>query len=363
MKIAKLLHKYIFFSFATLVINVSLIFFCLVIILNLFEEINFFKDYEVGFMLPLKMAILKTPSIILKIFPFIFLICAILLFLKLIVSDEINSIRMSGISNVRIVLFPGFIALFFGILIILIFNVASTKSTYKYLQLKNNYMSDKNYLASLTEDGIWIKDKIKDTNYIMRAEKLENKILKNLTIYNLDSRNNEISRIESQKANIEKKDWKLENITLYRKNKKNSVEKIDKITFNSNINYNILSDFFSDLSTVSFWNLKKVKENYENIGYSTRDIKSEYHKSLAFPFFLMSMVLLAGIVVLNVKFKGGYLNYIVLSILLSVIINYMNDFSIALGETEEIPLELSIWMPVILMYLVSSIGMIYINNK
>ena len=69
MKLFKLLNRYIFSSFSSLIINIGLIFFAIVMILNLFEEINFFKDHDVNFYLPLKMSALKTPSIIFKIFP------------------------------------------------------------------------------------------------------------------------------------------------------------------------------------------------------------------------------------------------------------------------------------------------------
>ena len=363
MKIYKILNKYIFLTFGSLIINVGLIFFALVVILNLFEEVNFFKDHNVGFFLPFQMAFLKTPSIIFEIFPFIFLVCSMLLFLKLITSDEINSIRICGISNFRIILFPSFIAFIFGILIVLIFNTASTKATNIYLQIKNDFKENQNYLASLTDDGIWIKDKVKEKDYIIRAEKLEKNILKNVTIYSLDAKIDEISRIESEIVNIKEKKWLLKNIIIYRNNKENSENSLDQYIFESNININLLKEFFPNLNTVSFWDLNKIKENYRRIGYSTTDIKSKFHKALVFPFFLMSMVFLSGIITLNVKFKGGYLNYIILSILVSVIINYMNDFSNALGETEEIPLILSIWMPVILIYLTSGIGLIYINKK
>ena len=363
MKFYKLLNRYIFSSFSGLLINIGLIFFALVMILNLFEEINFFKDHDVNFYLPLKMAALKTPSIIFKIFPFIFLVCSMVLFLKLIYSDEINSIRICGISNVRIILFPSFIALLFGVFIVLVFNMASAKSTLNYLQIKNEYNNNRNYLASLTNDGIWIKDKVNKKDFIIRAEKLENKLLKNITIYALDAKINEVSRIDSESANIENKKFILKNNIIYKKNNENILEKIKNYNFKSNINFNVLNDFFSDLSTISFWDLNKIKNNYERIGYSTRDIISQIHKAIAFPFFLMSMVILSGIIALNIKFKGGYIYYIILAIMLSVIINYMNDFSIALGETEEIPLILSIWMPVILIYLTSGIGLIYINNK
>ena len=77
----------------------------------------------------------------------------------------------------------------------------------------------------------------------------------------------------------------------------------------------------------------------------------------------MSMTLLAGAVVMNVKYRGNYLSYVVVTIILSVIIFYLNDFSKALGETEQISLLMSVWTPVSLVMIFSSIGMIHVNEK
>ena len=65
------------------------LFLALGIVLNIFEEVNFFKDHAVGFLLPLSLTFLKVPAMIYKLFPFIFLISSIILFLKFIQSEEI----------------------------------------------------------------------------------------------------------------------------------------------------------------------------------------------------------------------------------------------------------------------------------
>ena len=122
-------------------------------------------------------------------------------------------------------------------------------------------------------------------------------------------------------------------------------------------------NIFSNLDAISFWELNKVKENYEYLGYSTKEVESEFQRSLSYPIFLMSMTLLAGAVVMNVRYKGNYLSYVIISIILSVIIFYLNDFSRALGETERISLIMSVWTPVFIVLIISSMGLIYVNEK
>jgi len=51
--------RYFFVEYSKTVLNVTLMFMALGIILNIFEEVNFFKDHGVGFLLPLSLTFLK----------------------------------------------------------------------------------------------------------------------------------------------------------------------------------------------------------------------------------------------------------------------------------------------------------------
>ena len=52
-----------------------------------------------------------------------------------------------------------------------------------------------------------------------------------------------------------------------------------------------------------------------------------------------------------------------MSILVSVIIYFFKDLSIAMGQTNKIDLVLSVWMPILAIVLFCSIGVIQINEK
>jgi len=56
--------RYFFFEYSKSVLNVTLMFLALGIVLNLFEEVYFFKDHAVGFLLPVTLTFLKVPSMI-----------------------------------------------------------------------------------------------------------------------------------------------------------------------------------------------------------------------------------------------------------------------------------------------------------
>ena len=358
-----IIKKYFFIKYSKILLNVTLVFLSLGIILNIFEEVNFFKDHGVGLLIPLSLTLLKVPSLIYKLFPFIFLISSIILFLNFIQSEEIISIKIAGISNFRIIFFPALISLIFGIIIVTGLNTVTSKLTHKYLDTKNEYTKSNDYLAALTENGIWIKDKIDGNTSIIRAKKLSKNSLLNVSIYRFDKNNEPQSRIETRNANITTGKWKLIDANIYYGDNNNFSNYFADYSFVSNFDINGIKNIFSNLDAVSFWELNKLKENYEYLGYSTKEVESEFQKSLSFPIFLMSMTLLAGAVVMNVKYKGNYFAYIIISIILSVIIFYLEDFSRALGETEQISLIMSVWTPIFIVLIISSIGMIYVNEN
>ena len=68
------INKYLSKEFLSITFITTLILSSLGFVLNLFEEINFFKDYEVGIGIPILMSALFVPNFIYNVFPFIILI-------------------------------------------------------------------------------------------------------------------------------------------------------------------------------------------------------------------------------------------------------------------------------------------------
>ncbi|HJO76232.1 MAG TPA: LptF/LptG family permease, partial [Pelagibacteraceae bacterium] len=255
--------RYFFIEYSKTLLNVTLMFLALGIILNIFEEVNFFKDHAVGFLLPVTLTFLKVPSMIYKLFPFIFLISSIILFLRFVRSEELIALKVAGISNFKIIIFPALISLVFGIIIVTGVNTVTSKLTHKYLDIKNHYTKNNDYLAALTENGIWIKDKIDGNINIVRAKRLSKNSLIDVSIYKFDENNESLLRIETRKADISKHNWKLNDATVYYSDSNNVSGYFAEYSFVSHFEINSIKNIFSNLDAISFWELSKLKENYK----------------------------------------------------------------------------------------------------
>ena len=75
------------------------------------------------------------------------------------------------------------------------------------------------------------------------------------------------------------------------------------------------------------------------------------------------MTIFSSIIMLNIKRNKPMIFYIILSIFLSVIIYYFNILFNLLGESGKIPVYISTLMPLFLLTIIISIGLIRINEK
>ena len=137
----------------------------------------------------------------------------------------------------------------------------------------------------------------------------------------------------------------------------------ENIYYNSIYDIEEIKSLYSNLDTISFWNIKNEIKLLEERGYSTKQMETKLHKSLSFPFFLLAMVLLSGVFTLGTELRENNISYIFITIIICVLVYFFNDFSAALGKTEKLSVEIAVWMPIIIIFIFSAVGVIYANQK
>ena len=269
------INKYIAKEFLKTILNVSLTFFALGFIINIFEEINFFKDFDVGIDVPIMLSGLFVPSMFYNMFPFIILISGIMFFLKIKKTDEIIALKVSGMSNFSVIMIPCLVTIFLGIIFITAINPVTSSLVKKYETIRGTYEKDQKYLAALTVNGIWIKENNFEKNYIIRSVSLDDKFLKDVTIYEFDENNNFVKRIEAKSADIATLIWKLNHSTIIDKDGKTILENADGLVYQSKYDIKKLKSLYSNLDTISFWNLEHEIGGHTNREFRCTGIRVE----------------------------------------------------------------------------------------
>ena len=352
--------KYILKEFIKSLVKILIVFFFLIVISNLFEELSFVEKLNLNPLYPLFLSVLNAPSVIFDILPFIFLISTQFFFISLAEKDELSIFKLNGLTNFKILNLVTFFSFIIGILAILFFYTFSSSLKNHYLETKNNLTTDKKYLAVITDNGLWIKDEIDGIISITNADKINNNFLNNVSIVQFDKDFNLIKTIICEKINIENKEWKVENAII---NQNNTKQIVKNLVINSNFDERKINNLFSNLSSFSFWELEKIKRDYQALGYSTREVIVYKNKMYSVPIYLAIMTLLSGIIMFNSKYKKSKILNIIIGIFISVLIYYVSYFSNLLGTNDKIPIILSIWLPLTIIGLFCLIGLVRINDK
>ena len=343
------------------ILIISSIFFSLIIILSLLEEINFYKEASANFIVPVLSAALNAPSVLFEIFPFIFLISTQFFYIELIDKRELGTLKVSGISNLKIIFNIVVSSFILGILIVVIYYQFSAKLKFIYLDLKNSYSNDNKYLAIVTKNGLWIKDEINEKILIINSKEIDGEYLINNSITEFDKNFSLLKVIEAPKIDISTFKWKIQNPIISVNNQILDSQK--EIIIETHFDKEKINSLYSDLTSLNFFQLNDLKKEYLELGYSVKEIDSKLNNLYSFPFYLSLMTALTSIIMLRIKINRPLSFHIVFGILLSVLLYYLTFLFRVLGENDKFPLLISIWLPLIIILLITSVGLIRINEK
>ena len=352
--------KFLSLIFVNSFFYVSAVMLSLIFILNLLTELDFFKDMNVGTFFPIYLSILNSPTLIFEMFPFIFLISTQLFFITLFNNNELSIFKYSGLKNSKILLIVSTVSFILGLIIITLFYNLSSNLKNFYLDLKSNYTDDNKYLAVITKNGLWIKDIVDKEILIINAVKTEKNQLVDSYISIFDEDFKIIKNIVSSKIDVKSNEWVIHNAEVFENNEK---EVFEKYRLKTNFSYQVIQNLFSNLSSLSFLELIKLRQNYKSLNYSLVEIDIQLIKIITFPLYLVLMTIFSGIIMLNTKqFKSSIVK-ISIGLFFSVIIYYFFNFFRVLGETEKINLISSIIIPLVLLALLNSIMIRNFNDK
>ena len=357
----KTFELYLILLFSKKILNIFLIFFALIFILNLFEEINFFKDLETNIFFPIILSCLNTPATLFEIFPFIFLIGTQFFFLDIIDKNEIEILKINGLSNLRILRILFFTSLLLGFIIITVFYAISSKLQFIYFDTKNSYSNDDKYLAVIKDSGLWIKDEIDNKIYIINADRISNNLLINVSIHEFDNNFQLVNLITSKKINISSYEWILTRPLFFKENKTIQLE--EEYLIKTHFDIKKINSLFDNLSSLSFSQLLELRYDYKSLGNSTREVDIHLQKLYSLPLFISIMTIFSSIIMFNNKRNTSIIFHLLLGILLSVIVYYLSYLSYLMGENAKIPIILSTYLPIVILILIALIGTVRLNEK
>ena len=160
---------------------------------------------------------------------------------------------------------------------------------------------------------------------------------------------------------MRKKKWNLKNVKILKEDKKPEYNK--NYTYFSSFNGQIISNLYSNLNSLNIFQLLKLKKNYKSIGYSATDVKLHLNKLYSLPVYLTLMTIIGTLIMLKLSLIKSKFFLVVIGVTVSVIFYYINYFSILFGKNETLPVEIAIWLPQVLIFLICALGITRLNEN
>ena len=347
----------IFFKSFFYVLSVMI---ALVFILNYLGELDFFQKLEIESTFTLFLALLNSPAMIFEMSPFIILITAQIFFVKLFNNNELTTFKYSGLKNSEIMKILIILSFITGILLTSIFYYFSSNLKNLYLELKSPFTNDGKYLAVVTQNGLWIRDKIDEKTLVINSTKIDENYLIGNFITEFDDNYNVIKNIKSDKIDVSDKKWDIYDAKVYQGN---NYETFKNFKIDTNFDLKRINSLYSNLSSLNLIELLELRKNYKKLNYSVTEVNLQLLKLLSLPLFLILMCLFSSILMIRVKHLSNTTLQITLGLFFSVIIYYLNNFFYVLGSTEKLGVVTSIFIPLLLLGFVNFLMLNRINEK
>lgn len=345
------LHFYFARRFLKSFLSVFLIFFAILSLIDLVEQVRRFGSTDTGFGTLIVLTLLNVPEGLYRILPLITILATLSLFLALARSSELVVTRASGRSALKSLIAPVTTAILIGLFAVGVFNpiVAATQKQYERVVAR---ISGVVSTLSVSSEGLWLRQGSNDGQTVIHAirSNLDGTVLSDVTFLGYDSGGKPTFRIEARQAELVVGAWAISDAKEWRFDTQASIPEVDafetpKMNLASNLTRNQILDSFGTPSAIPIWELPGFIRRLEAAGFSARIHRTFMHMELALPVLLAAMVLVgAGFTMRHTRF--GRTGVMVLAALgLGFTLYFIRNFASILGENGQIPVILAAWGP------------------
>ena len=363
----KLIDSYLIKQFLISFLNVLLIIMGIILLFDTIELLRVASTREnITFLTVIKMAISKLPQMLDTVLPFVVMISSMATFWKLTKSNELIVMRAAGISVWEFI-FPIILATFLlGVFNIFIFNPISSSMYKHYENLQDKYKMRNVSPLFFSQNGLWLRETQEDGTQIVvhskraRQENIEVKF-NSLSIIELKEHNELVKRIEAENAVLKEGYFDLKNVWIMVPGKPS--KQVDNMEYETSLTLGRIQENFASPDTLSFWELPKFIEFFENSGFSALKHRLHWLTLLISPFMLCSMVLVSAIFSLRTNNRQGKVLYLIVGgITTGFTVYFITNIINALGLSGTLPYIVAVIIPPIIISMLSVSALLHLED-
>jgi lipopolysaccharide export system permease protein len=303
---------------------------------------------EVGAARIFGLTLLKSPSVLLVLLPFVFLFGTLAAFVSLNRRSELIAMRAAGVSAWRFI-FPAAAAAFvIGILTLAVLNPAATALNTRFETLKAEITRDR---SPGGPKEVWLRQGGGGrTQLVIHARSRsegQSVVLKGVSVfvYELDKAGvlHFTRRIDAAEARLLPGEWRLTGVREAGAGETAQVS--ESLSIPSTLTDTAALSRFSTPNTISFWALPGVIKRTQEAGLAATAYQLRFQQLLAMPLLFAAMSVLAAAFCLRLVRLGGLASLAGSGVALGFAFFFFNELCGALGRAGVAPTVAAAWAP------------------
>ncbi len=345
------LHLYFARKFLWAFFSVFAVFFAMLALIDLVEQMRRFEGDEVGFGDVVGLTLLNVPTGLYQILPLIVILATLTLFLSLARTSELVVTRASGRSAMRALVAPVTAAFLLGAAAVAGLNpiVAATQTQYELTAQR--FTSGEASVLSISNEGLWLRQGGPDGQTVIRAARsnLDGTRLIDVTFLGFARDGAPSLRIEAESAQLIPGAWEVRNAKEWLLTETDNPERAAlrhaSLTVPTDLTRDRIQDSFGTPSAIPIWELPRFIAQLERAGFSASQHRVWLQMELAMPLMLVAMVLIgAGFTMRHTRLgRTGVM--VLLAVMMGFGLFIIRNFAQILGESGQIPILLAAWAP------------------
>jgi lipopolysaccharide export system permease protein len=296
------------------------------------------------------LTLLRAPSLIQVLLPFVVLFGGIGAYVGLNRRSELVAMRAAGISAWRFILPFAGAAFVAGILAVTVLNPMSAALNARFETTRARLME--NYLGDTPKD-IWLRQG-DDKNQIVIHAKARDTVagtvrLRGVSLFiyqkNKAGAPEFKRRLEAAEAVLMPGFWQLKDVQEATAGE--SSVRSDSLSIRSTLDAEAAMERFASPEAIAFWRLPAAIRQTEQAGFSASGYRLRFYQLLSTPLLFAAMAVLAAAFSLRLVRLGGLAGLAGAGVALGFVMFFFNQFAGALAKADIIPLFAAAWAPAV----------------
>lgn len=296
------------------------------------------------------LVLLKSPSVIVQLMPFVFLFGTLSAFISLNRRSELIAMRAAGVSAWRFVLPAAGMALVLGVLTVTV--LGPMASAGDGLWQRERARISGTAPGGDPKEAIWLREGDDQRQMIIRAgqqDRANARLLKvSFFIYTTAPGGGRTfsERIDAKSASLNAGSWRLTDAVGAQIGQR--AVTYSSLTLVSSLADDEAFDRFARPQATPFWSLPNQISRIENAGFTSTAYRLRFQQLLATPLVFAAMSILAAAFSLRLMRLGDLARMSVAAVVLGFAFFFLNQFSSAMGSAEVVAPFVAAWLPPVL---------------